>query len=96
MKGIIMSKETKEEKLQEWALDFLHYSDVNVMTESDWEQVRDFMELKRISEEIHGERDISWGELAFLQNHKKEIFMLDDIVLAEWAGISESEWNRRK
>lgn len=83
------------ESLQEWALDFLGFTDVEKMTESDWERVRDFMELKRIRGEIDNER-ISYGEIAFLQSHQKEIYELGDIVLAEWAGIEESEWNKRE
>lgn len=51
------------------------------------------MKLKRLRGMIDAEEDLSYGELAFLQDHKKEIFDLDDIVLAEWAGIPEEEWN---
>lgn len=32
---------------------------------------------------------ISYSELAELQEYRMEIFKLGDIVLAEWAGISE-------
>lgn len=51
------------------------------------------LELKRLRGMIDAEKDLSYGELAFLQDHKKEIFDLDDIVLAEWAGIPEEEWH---
>ena len=51
-------------------------------------------ELVRIGEKIKAERDISYGELAFLQAHHKEIYELGDILLAEWAGIPESEWQK--
>lgn len=39
---------------------------------------------------------ISYGEiaeLAELADYHAEIRELDDVVLAEWAGISEDEWN---
>lgn len=36
---------------------------------------------------------ISYSEIAYLQAHKKEIITMDDIELAQWAGISEEEWN---
>jgi hypothetical protein len=45
-----------------------------------------------IKESIH-EQNISYGEIAYLQDHKAEIKAIDDIELAQWAGISEEEWN---
>ena len=50
-------------------------------------------ELKRLRKRIDNEQGISYGELFFIQEHKKEIFDMEDIVLAQWAGISEEEWN---
>ena len=38
--------------------------------------------------------NISYGEIAWLQNHQKEVKKTGDIELAQWAGISESEWNK--
>lgn len=37
--------------------------------------------------------NISYSEIVYLQAHKKEIITMDDIELAQWAGISEEEWN---
>lgn len=51
-------------------------------------------ELERLAELIGREQDISYGELAWLAGHKKEVFEFGDAWLAEWAGISESEWGR--
>ena len=50
-------------------------------------------ELKRLRKRIDNEQGISYGELFFIQEHKKEIFDMEDIVLAQWAGIPEEEWN---
>ena len=50
-------------------------------------------ELKRLRKRIDNEQGISYGELFFIQEHKKEIFDMEDIVLAQWAGIPEKEWN---
>lgn len=49
-------------------------------------------ELNRLAKAIQNGKDLSYSELAFLQDHQKEIYELGDIVLAEWAGIPESEW----
>jgi hypothetical protein len=38
---------------------------------------------------------ISYEEIAELQGYHKEIYELDDIELAQWAGISEDEWNSK-
>lgn len=48
-------------------------------------------ELLRIKEEIEKEC-VSQGEIAYLESHKQEIMELGDIVLAQWAGITEAEW----
>ena len=39
---------------------------------------------------------ISWGEIAYLQSHQQEVLETDDIQLAQWADISEQEWNRKE
>lgn len=49
-------------------------------------------ELNKLAKAIQNGKDLSYGELVFLQDHQKEIYELGDIVLAEWAGIPESEW----
>lgn len=49
--------------------------------------------LYMIKESIENE-DVSWAELTFLTDHKKEILELGDIRLAEWAGIDEEEYQR--
>lgn len=51
-------------------------------------------ELLRISKAIENEESISYSEIAFLESHKEEIMELQDIVLAQWGGISEAEWNK--
>ena len=38
---------------------------------------------------------ISYAEIAELQDYHKEIYELGDVVLAEWAGISEDDWNKQ-
>ena len=50
-------------------------------------------ELNRIKEEIEKEQ-VSYGEIHFLQCNREIIMELGDIVLAQWAGITEAEWNR--
>ena len=50
-------------------------------------------ELNRIKEEIEKEQ-VSYGEIHFLQCNKEIIMELGDVVLAQWAGITEAEWNR--
>lgn len=50
-------------------------------------------ELNRLAKAIQNEEDLSYGEIAFLQDHQKEIYELGDIVLAEWAGIPEDVWS---
>lgn len=48
--------------------------------------------LNRIKREILAER-VSYGELAFIQDHRQEILEIGDILLAQWAGIDENEFN---
>ena len=50
--------------------------------------------LNRIKEEIENEEGISYSEIHFLQCNKEIIMELGDIVLAQWAGITEAEWNK--
>lgn len=50
--------------------------------------------LEYLRGEIEAER-ISYSEIAELQDYHKEIYELDDVVLAEWAGISEDDWNKQ-
>lgn len=48
--------------------------------------------LQSIKKSIKNE-NISYGEIAWLNNHKDEVKKSGDIELAQWAGISENEWN---
>ena len=48
--------------------------------------------LQEIAKSIERE-NVSYGEILFLQNHQKKIKEIGDVKLAEWAGISEEEWN---
>lgn len=50
--------------------------------------------LAAIYAALKAEKDISWGEIAFLQAHQAEIKQLypDDPLLWQWAEIPESEW----
>ena len=52
-------------------------------------------QLNSIREEIEKEQ-VSYGEIAYLQDHKQEILELGDIVLCQWAGISEDEYMEGK
>ena len=52
-------------------------------------------ELRRIKKEIEKEQ-VSYSEIFFLECHKAEIMKMDDILLAQWAGITEEEWNNKK
>ncbi len=47
--------------------------------------------LKYLKEQIENEC-ISYGEIAELQSLKK--YVGDDVVLAEWSGIPEEEFNK--
>ena len=49
-------------------------------------------ELIRIGKAIE-EGNCSYGELAFLQDHKQEVLEIGDIRLCEQAGITEDEYN---
>lgn len=48
-------------------------------------------QLQAIRHAIDDEH-VSYGEIAYLQDHHKEIKELGDITLAQWAGIPEEEW----
>ena len=48
--------------------------------------------LMSIKQSIQNE-NVSYSEIAYLQSHKAEIKAIDDIELAQWAGMSEQEWN---
>ena len=50
-------------------------------------------ELESIKKSIEAEC-ISQGEIAYLEEHQQDILELEDIELAQWAGITEEEWNR--
>lgn len=52
-------------------------------------------ELRRIKKEIEKEQ-VNYSELFFLESHKAEIMEMDDILLAQWAGITEEEWNNKE
>lgn len=49
-------------------------------------------ELIRIGKAIE-EGNCSYGEMAFLQDHKQEVLEIGDIRLCEQAGITEEEYN---
>ena len=51
--------------------------------------------LKSIREAIEDEH-VSYGEIYFLETHKQDVLDFGDIVLAQWANISEEEWNQGK
>ena len=48
--------------------------------------------LDSIKESIENEC-ISWGEIAYLQSHQQDVLDYGDIVMAQWADVSEEEWN---
>lgn len=54
-------------------------------------------ELERIANEVREGNDISWGEIAYLQNHQDIIkkYYPNDIEFWQIAGIPEEEWNNR-
>ena len=52
-------------------------------------------ELTRIKHEIEKQR-IDYSEIHFLQSNKQAVLEYGDIVLAQWADISEEEWNNQK
>lgn len=49
--------------------------------------------LDEMSKKIENEEGISYGELAELQSLQPQIIFINDIRLAEWAGIPEEVWN---
>ena len=49
------------------------------------------MKLKDIRKSID-EECISYSEILYLQDNKNEVMEYGDPVLAEWAGITESEF----
>lgn len=51
--------------------------------------------LKYLRGEIEKEC-ISYSEIAELMDYKKEILESGDVILAEWAGIPEKEFNNYK
>ena len=50
-------------------------------------------ELKAIKKSLKNE-SISYGEIAYLQSHQKDVLKSGDIELAQWADISEERWNK--
>ena len=50
--------------------------------------------LMSIKESIQNQ-NISYGEIAYLLDHKAEIKAIGDIELAQWAGMSEEEYNEQ-
>lgn len=42
------------------------------------------------------DEDISYDEIAYLNNNQQKVLEYGDIRLAEWAGISEEEWREQK
>ena len=48
--------------------------------------------LDSIKESIENEC-ISWGEIFYLQSHQQDVLEYGDINMAQWADISEEEWN---
>lgn len=84
------------------------YSVDTVMRETDGELEREIIEtlaecgvefkgeeLKEIKKAIENEC-VSQSEIAWLTSHKQEVLDTGDIVLCEWAGISEQEYNAGK
>lgn len=56
-----------------------------------------YKELKQIGDLLHKNKEISYGDIAFLGEYQTEIkeWFPDDIELWQWAGITEQEWNER-
>ena len=50
-------------------------------------------ELQEILNSIENE-NVSYSELAYLQEHKQEVLNTRDVRLCEWAGITEEEYNK--
>ena len=53
-----------------------------------------YKELMAIKKSIQ-KGNVSYGEIAYLQDHKAEIKAIEDIELAQWAGMSEQEYNEQ-
>ena len=51
-------------------------------------------ELEEIRREIEAKEGIYESELVYLADHRAEILEMQEITLAEWAGIPEEEFNR--
>lgn len=51
-------------------------------------------ELNNIRKSIENEC-ISYAEIVYLEEHKAEIKAIRDIELAQWAGMSEIEFNEQ-
>lgn len=49
--------------------------------------------LLEIKKSIENE-NISYAEISYLQCHKQEVLNTGDIELAQWAGITEEEWDK--
>lgn len=55
--------------------------------------MNDIKRLLELQKVINNNLSISYNDILFLQNHKPEIKALDDIKLAQCAGIDEQEFN---
>lgn len=51
------------------------------------------MNLNSIRKSIQNE-NVSYGEIAWLQDHQNEVIKSGDVELAQWAGIEEDDFNR--
>ena len=51
------------------------------------------MNLNSIRKSIQKE-NVSYGEIAWLQDHQNEVIKSGDVELAQWAGIEEDDFNR--
>lgn len=61
-------------------------------------RLRDIIhELSRISKILQKDLSLYYSDLAFLYEHQAEIkdYFPDDLLLWQWAGIPETEWNER-
>lgn len=56
-----------------------------------------YKELERLNNIIEQEGSLSYGDIAFLNDHQTEIkeWFPDSIQLWQWAGISEEEWRSK-
>ena len=55
-------------------------------------------ELQSILDNIKADKDLYMSEVVYLKEHKEDIKRLfpDEILLWEWADISEDEWRNKK